>query len=688
MATADARLCSRYHRGVLRFASVVSLVFAGACVTDPVIADLAPSDLASDLASAGADLVASDLTGVTDLATSGDLATPADLASADLAPLLPTWGERNDGLLGGELFGVAATPTSIYVASLYDVFRSGAALDGFVRVVRPNDRFDGGINAIASYGETLYVALPNGRVLMLSAGTFEDITTDTYPGDKPMKNRSVNLITARQRVAVSDGLSVFEFEATRMPPWRNVSLVTNAPTANINALRYSEDGLRLLVAADNGLSAFESDAWTAQSVTGATPPFVWVDTFGAATTYREAVMTGNVPFYRSSGWGGLPNTTAPNPVHLLIGANDHLVLDAADGLYSLADLDATAWTHDYDLPNAGFNQIVWSNDRTKLFGAGPRGLYVAPSDMLGAGTHYVTRITAVTPTALAPSSLDATRIFAATESGLFVSQDDGAHWAPTGTPYFSVGAMPSRVTTSRLSTGTLESVFVIAGNKLLRSLDSGNVFAELEGAHAVTTWNDATHAGWVAYCPGAFGNSSGPKLSQNFGSDAVDLTGPARCDEILALSSGAIVVTAGREIWRATAPSATSQAMTLTGLLPAGFTAASLREIYGSGGVLALTNTGTSAKDLYVLPVSGAAIAVPRPSVDASLQAIATSPTDPATFWVAVAGDVLVGDFSSGMYRPVALGLSGPYVTTLLRRASAATAGFAGVSARGIYATQ
>lgn len=678
---------------MLRSAAVVvcSVCWFG-CVADPVITDLALPDLSSapgDALDATADLTATDANGIED-----DLAPGDDLpALADLGSALPVWHESNEGPLGGELYGLAVTSSDVYVASLYDVFRSGPALSEFLRLPIPWGFVDGGINGIAASGATLYVALSRGRVLRGVGTTFDEITSPDFNGDKPGTDRNVNLIAARGRVAVYDGNALYEFDPFRMLPWRSLSTIPNAPTSTVNAICYSEDGLRLLVATDGGLFVFASDAWSTEAVTGASAPFLWVDSFGTGTAYREAVFgTGNVPAYYDGSWGGLPNTApATSLVHLLIGPNDQMIFDAADGLYVLPSSTATNWTHAYNLPNAGFNQLAWSTDLLSFFATGPRGVYVTSPASLAGGTHRTDTITAVTINALAASSIATDRVYAATESGLFVSQDGGDTWFGTATPNFPIGSTPTRVATARPASGVLESVFAIASEMLMRSDDSGTTFTDLEAAHAVTTWGDnASRIGWVAYCPGQRGTLGAPKLSTAFGGAPVDIAGPTRCDELIALSDGSLLVTMGREIWRTTALSPSTPSMVMTGMMPAGKSALALAELYGSGSVLALSAGSPTAAELYVLPVAGAATGVPRPRAGVSLQAIATSPSEPSTFWIAAEGSVLIGDLagSSTTYLAADTGLPGPNVTALLRSRSVANEGLAGLLARGTYRAQ
>lgn len=122
------------------------MMLCAGCVADPLLFDLTPQDLPPhDLEPDVAPNV--DLRDVSDLAIVADLALSSDLAAFDLSPLIPSWIESNTGLLGGELYGVAATSSDVYVASLYDVFRSGVTMSDFARLPIPRDLVDGGINA-------------------------------------------------------------------------------------------------------------------------------------------------------------------------------------------------------------------------------------------------------------------------------------------------------------------------------------------------------------------------------------------------------------------------------------------------------------------------------------------------------------------------------------------------------------
>lgn len=670
------------------------------CVADPLAAaDLTLPSTSQDLQAledlslapdlAAPDLAIDDLL-TPDLATDDLVALAPDLLAVDLLPLPPTWVESNEGLDGAGLLYVAPGFKTLYVSNLYDVYVSVNSGGSFVRVPLAWSYVSSGISALAAQGMNAYVGLGGGRVVQVSAASSSELTSSDYGGVKPPVNRSIaHLETSRAAAATmiyaSDGKDVFRFDpAEATTPWSKLSALSGFPASQtVYRLRTSEDGAKLFVAATAGILMWDGATWTTDTGAGTAP--LHLDVIGpGATAHVAAMRYDGTPMYFNGGWQTLPSIGGATPYYISEGSDGSLVTSTESGLHLLPSTAAMNWSLVLPLNGALFSGMERSLDRTSLFVTGDRGLYVASTLTPGEGSYTTAGLHGLMVYQLAVAPNNVSRIYAATDYGLFRSDNNGLSWGPLADSVLKAGQPVRSVALSMTAGG--EFIYAVSNSTLFRSTDNGTTFADLaQSAHAVATPNGQSD--YVFVCSGSRVSPGGPRVSSNRGNNFFSYSsGPATCDALALLDNTTLFVGSGKEWWSGpaltTGPGLAKQYdyTTSTSRL------LSLVRQGDTQNFIALTDEAQfSSRKLFQLGPSMSTQIATQLSAS-GLCSIAMSPADPTRLWVGTANGVAVGPVgTSAIFTNVSTGLPGGAATALLQSPTEPAFLWVGIEERGVY---
>ncbi len=526
----------------MRLAAVLlaAVVWLAACVADP----MAPT---ADLASGGDDLATADLGASVDLVLNQDF-TPSDLLTSDL---VPTFVEANVGLYGGYVSSLAASANgTVYAATDRRVFRSTdqganwAPLDG---LSLPYGRSWTAIARRRATSSAVVVGRSDGAVFRsLSGGaSFLELTGG---GATPRPTSAISALAY-----VADDL-IYAISIDRFYQWDGLiwSDLTSSFSVDPSFFDFAiDDGAsnpKVYVATSNGV--YESDSGGPWNVREADAAIAVAATgSGADTIYgylrndgqSVIVDTGPVPDDR---FECPPPVTSPawSPEHLALLPGWQFV-GAGPRVGYLDQECGTSWSHELlaplrvgDSAAVSVLAVTRTEDGAALYLGTNQG--VLKSTTLGSAIAFDERnagLAALDVWSLAADPTQATRLYAGTERGLYLSINSGLTWIPTPTTGSTL--LPKLVGLLDVVAGRTPSTLLFvrtSDHRLFTSLDAGVNWQEVTPPGSPIQYGIALEPGNAQSLYAC--TAEGAKRSVNAGGDWAPLpttgSGPLDCRAI------------------------------------------------------------------------------------------------------------------------------------------------------------
>lgn len=616
---------------------------ASGCVSDPTWNDLAttqdlvgPDSALPDLVevrdlgvddTASADLSdAVDLAIVADLASGEDLVTLEDLAPpSDLTPLV--WTPRNTGLHAGNFYNVAVGDDDhLWVQTLYDIYESTDDAATFEHVVGDTRS----ISAIAARGDSLYFA-PSGGGVWRQVGTDPpiDLTAGPNAGTPPLPAESVALLAAPRGsaasllYAVTATPVVYRYDPAGTTHWTDISTSTGLFDSElVSRVAVDDNSADLYLSSTSGHWRWNSSTvmWDLDTSQGTSPNAL--DVAGSGNSLQKvlyqptSVATDVLRKFATNMWGLAP---APPfaPDYLSIGAGFEIAACSDLGIERLPSA-SSSWETIPDTANFYCTGIDRSPDRAVAYFATGKGIArLASADETP--TISSQGVSGMTVNQYAWHPKIAGRVFAATDHGLYRSDDSGAIWTRVGS------GLPDTPFVRRVAIGAgdLPPIFVVTADKLWRSLDGGGSFVDT-GRAAATVVASPSVEGQIYYCAptgNLFTSQSANQATINF----TAIPSVTKCKQLYQHDADTLFVATDLDILRST---------------NAGSGAATFPLFFHRSNVVSMTATNTGE----VYAVAGSTLitrSVYRVTTASETKLTAASRAQ--AIWLTDDGDVLLG---------------------------------------------